>query len=102
MKTIASMRLGYNGGYEIQVFSKGRIWLRLTRDPQRNNLAFWSGRESALAEWTAIAAELDRRLRDVAVDDRPAIDRACEYWPEGWDFWGPEVPAPIRDVVWDP
>src|SRR3954465_10618656 len=78
MKLIASMRLGHDGGYELQkAFSSGRIWLRLTRDPQRNNLAFWSEKKSALTEWTAIAAELARRLREVAVDDRPAIDTAC-------------------------
>lgn len=79
MNFIAKVRMGYDQGYELQVFATDRMWLRLTRDPQRNSLGFWSEKEPAAGDWMTVAGELDGRLRDVPVDSRPAIDRACTY-----------------------
>lgn len=99
MKFLCRVKIGWKGAYEVQVFETDRLWLRLTRDPQRNSLGFWSAAGGSDRDWRSIAEALEGRLADVPADDRPAIDNAATYFPPGWDFWGPQVPAPIQVEV---
>jgi hypothetical protein len=75
------------------------MWLRLTRDPERNHLGFWRRVSESADEWPAVARELDRLLKAIPPSDRPAIDSASTYWPNGWEYWGPGVPKPIMSLV---
>lgn len=99
MKFLCKLRVGWRRAFELQVFETDRLWLRLTRDPERNALAFWSAASESNRDWRAVAIALDGRLADVPANERSAIYSATTFFPTGWDFWGPCVPAPIATEV---
>ncbi len=58
-------------------------------------LGHWSS-SSQVAE--SVFDQIWRSLSD-AQEVGNDLSWALEVWPEDWDFWGPQMPAPISDYL---
>ena len=88
---------------EFQVLrGEQHCWLRLSEGGPGRVLRVWSKAEPvADLEALVIVLVVFDHLEEVGYRPGGLHIEATEFWPPGWDLWGPGQPEPIADyLVW--
>jgi hypothetical protein len=95
MRLIARRAMG--GNHEAHIIEGAdRIWIRVLATEPAQCLGHWSGAPEARMDGPL--EEIQRSLDD-ALRAGSGPTWALEVWPAGWEFWGPQLPAPLSEYL---